>query len=44
MSLDKYKEMAIKYRVEDLSGALIPGTEVCTLHNPWWSETRYQEL
>ena len=31
MSLDKYKEMAIKYRVEDLSGALTPGSRLSNI-------------
>ena len=28
MSLDKYKEVAIKYHVEDLPGSLLPGTPI----------------
>jgi hypothetical protein len=31
MPLDRYKEMAIKYRVEDLSGALIPGSRLSNI-------------
>jgi len=31
MSLDKYKEIAIKYRVEDLTGALIPGSRLSNI-------------
>ena len=31
MSLDRYKEIAIKYRVEDLSGALIPGSRLSNI-------------
>ena len=31
MPLLKYKEIAIKYRVEDLSGALIPGSRLSNI-------------